>query len=325
MLSQTELLNKTYSAENNYLFGGLLRPGLYVLAGTSKVGKSIMATTIANAVAKGEDFLGQVMPQGKVLYFDNDNYDYEAKGRLVALNLLENDDIFYEFDKSKSIDDIKYVLYSIKDIKNYRLVIIDSYIGLKEVTDSDDSYQDLYPIIKELRDYIVKKNLVGIIIHHTKKGKERMDQDNLLGSRALSGATTGTLLLSVRNEFDRHGELKLILRNKKTVFKIKKDENDINWLLDDDESETTEVIPKNILFLINTVVCEENHKLIGTCQELVQKTRMELNPNFLYKYLKANKKYLDENNVTFDRDRKKGQRIIIIEYHDDSVTDESGA
>ena len=58
-----------------------------------------------------------------------------------------------------------------------------------------------------------------------------MDQDNLLGSRALSGATTGTLLLSVRNEFDKHGELKLILRNKKTVFKIKKDENDINWLL----------------------------------------------------------------------------------------------
>ncbi|MCD7949303.1 MAG: helicase RepA family protein [Erysipelotrichaceae bacterium] len=205
------------------------------------------------------------------------------------------------------------------------MVVIDSYIGLEEVTDSDDSYKDLYPIIKELRDYIVKKNLVGIIIHHTKKGKERMDQDNLLGSRALSGATTGTLLLSVRNEFDKHGELKLILRNKKTVFKIKKDENDINWLLDDDESETTEVIPKNILFLINTVVCEPNHKLIGTCQELVQKTRMELNPNFLYKYLKANKKYLDENNVTFDRDRKKGQRIIIIEYHDDSVTDESGA
>ncbi|MCD7949304.1 MAG: AAA family ATPase [Erysipelotrichaceae bacterium] len=94
MLSQTELLNKTYSAENNYLFGGLLRPGLYVLAGTSKVGKSIMATTIANDVAKGEDFLGQVMPQGKVLYFDNDNYDYEAKGRIIALNLLENDDIF---------------------------------------------------------------------------------------------------------------------------------------------------------------------------------------------------------------------------------------
>ena len=42
-ITQEELLNKVFKAEGQEIFGGILRPGLYVLAGTSKVGKSIIA------------------------------------------------------------------------------------------------------------------------------------------------------------------------------------------------------------------------------------------------------------------------------------------
>ena len=205
----------------------------------------------------------------------------------------------------------------IRDIEKYKLIIIDSYVGLDEVISSNDSYYEVYPILKELRDIVVKKSLICILIHHTKKNKERIDQDNLIGSKALSGATTGTLLLSVRNEFDTHGELKLILRNNKSIIKIKKDEKNINWVLDTDEQTVTEEIPKNILQLINAVVGLEKHELIGTCQEIVQKSKMELNPNYLTKYLKQNKRYLDENHITFTNDRTGQKRTIKIIYHKD--------
>lgn len=316
-ITQKELLEKEFKSEGVNLLGGLLRPGLYVLAGSSKVGKSMIATTMANCVAQGNDFLGRPMPKGKVIYFDNDNYDFETKSRIISLNLSGTNEVLYEFNDSKSIYDINEKLSQIPDIEKYKLIIIDSYVGLDEVISSNDSYYEVYPILKELRDIVVKKSLICILIHHTKKNKERIDQDNLIGSKALSGATTGTLLLSVRNEFDTHGELKLILRNNKSIIKIKKDEKNINWVLDTDEQTTTEEIPKNILLLINTVVSLEKHELIGTCQEIVQKSKMELNPNYLTKYLKQNKKYLDENHITFANDRNSQKRIIKIIYHKD--------
>jgi len=314
-ITQKELLEKEFKSEGVNLFGGLLRPGLYVLAGTSKVGKSMVATTMANCVAQGIDFLGKPMEKGKVIYFDNDNYDFETKSRIISLNLSGTNEILYEFNDSKSIYDINERLNQIEDIEKYKLVIIDSYVGLDEVITSNDNYFDVYPILKELRDIVVKKNLICILIHHIKKSRERIDQDNLIGSKALSGATTGTLLLSVKNEFDTHGELKLILRNNKSIIKIKKDEKKINWVLDTDEQALTEEIPKNILLLINTVVSLEKHELVGTCQEIVQKTKMELNPNYLTKYLKQNKHYLDENYITFSNDRNGQRRIIRIVYH----------
>lgn len=318
-ITQKELLEKEFKSEGVNLFGGLLRPGLYVLAGSSKVGKSMIATTIANCVAQGNDFLGRPMPKGKVIYFDNDNYDFETKSRIISLNLSGTNEVLYEFNDSKSIYDINERLSQIPDIEKYKLIIIDSYVGLDEVISSNDSYYEVYPILKELRDIVVKKSLICILIHHTKKNKERIDQDNLIGSKALSGATTGTLLLSVRNEFDTHGELKLILRNNKSIIKIKKDEKNINWVLDTDEQTVTEEIPKNILQLINAVVGLEKHELIGTCQEIVQKSKMELNPNYLTKYLKQNKRYLDENHITFTNDRTGQKRTIKIIYHKDET------
>lgn len=316
-ITQKELLEKEFKSEGVNLFGGLLRPGLYVLAGSSKVGKSMIATTMANCVAQGNDFLGRPMPKGKVIYFDNDNYDFETKSRIVSLNFSGTNEVLYEFNDSKSIYDINERLSQIPDIEKYKLIIIDSYVGLDEVISSNDSYYEVYPILKELRDIVVKKSLICILIHHTKKNKERIDQDNLIGSKALSGATTGTLLLSVRNEFDTHGELKLILRNNKSIIKIKKDEKNINWVLDTDEQTVAEEIPKNILQLINAVVGLEKHELIGTCQEIVQKSKMELNPNYLTKYLKQNKRYLDENHITFTNDRTGQKRTIKIIYHKD--------
>lgn len=315
-ITQRELLERQFKSEGKDIFGGLLKPGLYVLAGTSKVGKSIIATTMANCIAHGHDFLGRSMPKGSVLYFDNDNYEHEAKSRLVALNLEGVDNINYEFVNSKSIYDINEVLSSIDDIDKYRLIIIDSYIGLDEVINTNDSYYEVYPILKELRDLIVKRNLVCIVIHHTKKSKEKIDQDNMIGSKALSGATTGSLILSVHNEFDNHGELKLILRNHKSIIKVKKDEQQISWILDTDEDATTEDIPKNVLLLINAVVHNEKHILEGTCQEIVVKSKMDINPSCLTKYLNKHRHYLDENHVTFIRKRTGQKRLIIVKYND---------
>ena len=77
--TQDELLNKEFKKLNNDVLDGLLRTGLYIMGATSKVGKTMIATSLANAVANGNDYLGKANSKGKVIYYDNDNYEYEAK------------------------------------------------------------------------------------------------------------------------------------------------------------------------------------------------------------------------------------------------------
>lgn len=110
--------------------------------------------------------------------------------------------------------------YEIADLKNYSLVIVDSFIGLDEFINSDSCYQSLYPIIKEFRDFIVERSLVCIMLHHTKKGEASGKQDKLIGPKAMSGATTGTIIINVLNEFSKTGTLEFMLRHKKEKIVI---------------------------------------------------------------------------------------------------------
>lgn len=309
-LTQSELLRTNFDFKGQGMFDGILNPGLYVLAGSTKVGKSVIATTMANCVANGNDFLGKKMIQGKVFYFDNDNYRSEAKSRIIALGFGNNENIDYEFDESKSLREIKYTLEHCEYLDQVRLVIIDSYIGLNEIASSDDNYHDVYPIIKEFRDVIMKHNIITIILHHTKKGKERIEQDNMLGSKALSGATTGTILLNVKNEFSSYGELKFILRNHTEIIPIQRKEDSPMWvLLQDEEIGDTDIDP-NVLKIIMKLV--DIKEVSGTCQEVTKKFNLEINPAKLTQFLRENKEVLLSNEVTFNQKRTKQQRLITI-------------
>lgn len=317
-ITQKELLESEFEAEGNEIFGGILRTGLYSLVGTSKVGKSLIATSLANHVATGTEYLGMNMPKGKALYIDLDNYDYETKSRIKALNFEPNENVVYEFDDINSIYKIECYLDSLRDIEDYRLVIIDSLINLTDFANSIDDYNEVYPTIKKLRDIIVSKNLVGIFIHHTKKENAKSDQDKVLGSKAITACCTGTIFLSVSNEFSKTGELRFILRNKTTIIHIKKDTNNINWVLDD-KHECGEDIPRDLLNIINAVVLSKEHKLIGTCQDIAAMTKITFNPASITKYLKQNIDFLTENNITFSNSRVNQKRIITIIYHENGI------
>lgn len=317
--TQEELLKKDFKDVDKGIFGGLLKSGLYILGATSKVGKTMIATSLANAVATGTEYLGRTNRKGKVIYFDNDNYDFETKDRILALKFVGTPNIRYVFgEDASSIRNIKNELkYEVDDLENYILVIIDSFIGLDEFIEEDQSYQKLYPVIKDLRNFIVERGLVCIILHHTKKG-EATGQDKLIGSKAMTGATTGTIIINVATEFSKTGTLEFILRHKKDSIPIKKDADDINWILGEDEEDGTEEIPRNILNLINAVVSRESKEIKGTAQEVVNETKMEVNPFSLFKYLVKHKEILEQNYIHFEKG-KSGRSFILVRYEGENV------
>lgn len=316
--TQTELLAGDFISVNSGILGGLLNVGLYIFGATSKVGKTMIATSLVNAVANGTDYLGKSNVQGKVLYFDNDNYPHEAKKRVNALGFQENENIIYYFgEEASSLKDIKdEIKYLDNEIKKVKLVIVDCYINLSEFSNREQKFENIYPKLKDFRDFIVEKELACIIIHHTKKS-DAQGQDKLLGPRAMSAATTGSILLNVENEFSKTGQLEFILREKKEIISIKKDENDISWNISDDEDyDIVEEIPRNILLIINRLVKEKDHRIKGSGLDIVNDTQLDVSPAGLIKHLKKHKKILDQNGVSFRQERTSTKRFIVIELND---------
>lgn len=134
----------------------------------------------------------------------------------------------------------------------------------------------------------------------------------------MTGATTGTIIINVATEFSKTGTLEFILRHKKDSIPIKKDVDDINWILGEDEEDGMEEIPRNILNLINAVVSRESKEIKGTAQEGVNETKMEVNPFSLFKYLVKHKEILEQNYIYFEKG-KSGKRFILVRYEGENV------
>lgn len=68
-----------------YLVDGLLAPGLYILGGSPKVGKSWMALQLCLAVCNGKAFLGHKTTQAEVLYLALEDGPQRLHGRALRL------------------------------------------------------------------------------------------------------------------------------------------------------------------------------------------------------------------------------------------------
>lgn len=68
-----------------YLVDGLLAPGMYILGGSPKVGKSWMALQLCLAVCGGSAFLGRATRKSEVLYLAPEDGPQWLHGRALQL------------------------------------------------------------------------------------------------------------------------------------------------------------------------------------------------------------------------------------------------
>ncbi len=317
--TQTELMEKTFKRHDTYILESLLKPGLYILAGPSKAGKSMIATSLADAVTTGKDYLGRKTDKGSVIYFDNDNYAPQTKDRLQALNLSPNDNLIYNFEDAQSFSAIEYYIQDniYSGLSDLKMVVIDCYANLYDLNDIDN-YKNNYEFLKSLSDFAMKHNFCMVLVHHTKK-KTSKGQDALLGSRALTAATSGSITLEVESDFSKTGILAFNLRHIKDKIPIIKDDQGINWHLNEDEELVEDGIDENILSIIHTLAKHPLKEITGTVQELSAIFKYTQNPKGLYHFLKRNNDTLLENSVMYKRGRTGQERTITIyiDYKDD--------
>lgn len=191
------------------------RPGLVLLLGPPKVGKSYLALQVAFSIARGGEFLGQKCEASKVLYLQVDTSTALWTDRLAQLEEAGVDvsgpvQFVHPDDDGRInilLDEGRARLREIIRIGNPALIVIDV---LREIHTGDENKSHEMKVVGDhLMDMLVGRS--ALILHHTKKiPADVTDPDPVLygrGSTYLTGKMDANWLLyrgrlKVQSRFD---------------------------------------------------------------------------------------------------------------------------
>ena len=235
-ISLTELLETKYEPITETV-EGMLTPGLYILAGTPKVGKSFFSLQLAYALSKGEAILGKTTVQGRVLYLALEDSPQRLQSRIVGM-----------FGRAAASDNLDLVTNAptiedglIDQLEEYaaahtdtKLIIIDT---LQMVRTASSTYKSDYEDIGALKSFADNKNVCVLLIHHTTKARKADVFSCIAGSQGLRGAADGTLVLYRETDEDNAACLSVQGRDIPTeTYHLLFDQDSMQWHMDDGES-----------------------------------------------------------------------------------------
>ena len=192
---------------------GFLPSGCTILAGSPKVGKSILALHLAIGVAIGGKVLGDIeVQQGDVLYLALEDNKRRLKERILGSD-LDKDDKLDRLTLTTQVPrqhegGIEYIEWWLEEHPDARLVIIDTLQKFRKLLSGKGSmYAEDYESISQIKAVADKWNVPILIIHHLKKAKEEDDWLNeFSGSQGIAGSAD-TLFALKRQRTDNHAVL----------------------------------------------------------------------------------------------------------------------
>ena len=194
--------------DTKWIVEDLLPPGLALLAGPPKLGKSQLALSMALDVASGKPVLGRYAShKSTVLYYDLESGHHLLKERIVPLmraKSLTVKDIKGCFGVSLVLDSgadaFKQIRIDIKDNPEVKLIIVDIFAKIRDAAESRRSaYQLDYEAMSGFQDICLEHpELCILLVHHTnKRANANTDhwQDRISGTAGLAGGTHTNFVL----------------------------------------------------------------------------------------------------------------------------------
>jgi RecA-family ATPase len=207
-----EDLDKENIPEPDWVIEGLLPPGVALLAGPPKSGKTRLATNIALGLATGTKVLRAIEVQKcEVLFLCLEDSKWRIKDRLSAL--LDGSPfpsglhLANEWPRTHQ-GGLEYLDKWLEGHLNVRLVVIDVLGLFRKPPSSRNVYQDEYSIIAEIKALADNHSIAILVIHHTNKLQDTADVfDKISGSTGLTAASDTVVVLERHNRASIAGKL----------------------------------------------------------------------------------------------------------------------
>lgn len=178
------------------LVSGILSPGLYILAGAPKVGKSWLVLQLAHHVSLGLLLWDRNTQQGDVLYLCLEDNEQRIQRRLRRLCGGETGNIFFS-TKAGELDEgfEEQVSSFLNDHPNTRLVIVDTLAVVRGKKFTRNAYADDYATMTILKNLAQRFGVVVLVVHHTRKQESSDIMAMISGTNGLMGCADGAMVL----------------------------------------------------------------------------------------------------------------------------------
>ena len=317
LISSVEIMNAPMKKQR-FIVDGMIYPGIHILSGDPKIGKSWMMLDMCLAVAKGEDSLGRKTERGQVVYMALEDTFISLQSRMYELTDEPSENLFFTLLANSIGSGLEEDLQDCgKMFPELKMVVIDTLQKIRNNIDTKygADYREL-SILKSIADQL---GIAIVLVHHNRKAHDSNPNNLISGTNGIAGCADGLLV------FTRNGEnakLHISGRGAPSLELNLKREN-AKWILLDDAPKSE---PDIFSFTIHDFMLEKN-SVSGTASEICSMLKekfpeQEFNSNWLYRDLLQHDDEIRSLGIDYGKTKSNGIRKIFIRYT--SERDSSG-
>ena len=311
-ISSVEIMN-TPMKKQRFIVDGMIYPGLHILSGDPKIGKSWMMMDMCLSVAKGEKFLGRKTEQGQVVYMALEDTFISLQSRLYELTDEPSENLTFTLLANSIGKGLEEDLQECKNrFPDLKMVVIDTLQKIRNGIDA--KYGADYMELSVLKSIADRLQIAIVLVHHNRKAHDANPNNLISGTNGISGCADGLLV------FTRNGEnakLHINGRGAPSMELNLKREN-VKWILLD---KVPDCEPDIFSFMIHDFILGTN-SVSGTASEICSMLKekfpeQEFNCNWLYRDLLQHDDEIRALGIDYGKTKSNGARSIFIRYSSD--------
>ena len=331
-ITASSLLDKQFAPQHE-LIEGMLAPGLYILAGASKIGKSWLVLQIAHCVSMGLPLWGRKVQKSEVLYLALEDTERRIQSRLMRICGGETGEIAFATEAEvlgRGFEE-QVTNYLHKHLQA-KLVIVDTLIKVREMNSRGSAYADDYATMTAFKRIAEQYGITMLIVHHTRKQEAGDIMDMISGTTGIMGCADGAMVLERPMRRVPKGSISMTGRDfQDAKISLTQNPETMCWEFVGYTDEMPEEQQDPVLSAI-AMLLEQQNPWVGTAEELrvqLQELcpRLDLKANALSRRLNAQMQELkNQYGVLLTRSRGSDGRQIRLEavddmYDNDDVSD----
>ena len=283
------------------LIEGMLAPGLYILAGAPKIGKSWLVLQMAHHISTGTPLWNRKVMQYEVLYLSLEDTLARIQRRLMTICDGETGNVVFATEADMLGDGFEKQLTSyLNSNAGTKVVIVDTLAKVRGVVSSSNVYSSDYAAMNVFKHFADKYKIALILVHHTRKQDADDTMQKISGTNGLMGCADGAMILEKPNRAKMEAILTMTSRDFEDArILLRQNADTMCWEFagyeDEPPVDTTEPVLAAVAELIHA-----QGPWKGSAKTLVeelqkQDPQIKVWPNTLSRRLKANTKVLQES------------------------------
>ena len=318
VVSMEDIYGMVFSPKE-WIIKGILRSGLYILAGAPKVGKSFLVGQIAYHVSTGRPLWGYPVHRSPVLYMALEDDHQRLQERMFRMFGVESTKDLYFTISAKNLREglEEQIAGFVKDHPGTRLIIIDTLKKIRPGDDDTYSYARDYADMTQLKKIADDNGICLLLVHHTRKKEDESDAFNTVsGTNGLTGAADGSFIFAKKRRTDSDAVLQFTGRDlQDQIFYLSKNRETLTWELERVEVEDFTPPPDPVLIAVSQIVTADTPQWSGSPTELAEALSEDISPIALTKHMNVNAGRLQKDySIQYRRKTLHEGRRIFLEY-----------